>query len=262
MTSTNIWIGVDFNLPYIDWEDMKTQQGNTNAKLFNFMINCAQDNFLTQVVNHGTRKGNILDLFFTNNPSLINWTTSIPPLTPQADHDIVFIDVNTQASIPKQKKPDRFIYTKADWESMRDELSTYQLPDTTVQEQWDDFENNLTAQMIKHIPKKPPKSPKHKPWITREIITLTHRRNRAYISWKREPTKAHHGKFLHLRNRCQAEVRSAHRQYTENIFNLDEPVEIDKTKATKRFWTYVKSKKKRHQQYSPPPRKWHTDLGC
>ena len=36
----NIWLGGDFNLPQIDWDDMKTLPGNSNAKLSNMLIDC------------------------------------------------------------------------------------------------------------------------------------------------------------------------------------------------------------------------------
>ena len=42
---------------------------------------------------------------------------------------------------------------------------------------------------------------------------------------------------------CQRYIRKAHKEYLKRIFEIDSS-DDDKTKATKRFWTYVKSKKK------------------
>ena len=104
--------------------------------------------------------------------------------------------------------------------------------------------------MMKHIPHKSPKPPKQKPWMTRELITIVHRRNRAYKFWEKNKAEEARLKFLSLRNKCQNMIRLAHQQYTENIFNLTDPVD-DKLKATKRFWNYVKSKKKDSSSTAP-----------
>ena len=81
----------------------------------------------------------------------------------------------------------------------------------------------ICSQMNKHIPSKEAHSPKHKPWITREIIMFIHRCNMAYKAWKRNRTAHNHQKFIKLHSKCQANIGEAHTQYTNNIFNLGEP---------------------------------------
>ena len=240
----NIWIAGDYNLPLVNWEYMSSLPGNAYTKSSNITIDSANDHGLSQVVTIPTRKENILDLFFTSNPSLVNRVTTVPPLTATADHDIVFIDLNTQACIPKQVRPKRYIFRKANWEGMREELDNYSVPEGDTQQQWDHFESNLKQLIDKHIPSKPARPQKHKPWINREVITMIHRRNRAYKKWKKHRTEENHQKVLKLRSKCQAATRKAHSDYTDNIFNLESPEDTDKTTATKRFWGYVKAKKK------------------
>ena len=126
--SNNIWLGGDFNVPNVDWSDVMSTPNSPNTQLATKLIEVTNDRSLTQVVDLPTRKDNTLDLFFTSNPSLINRTITIPPLTQAADHDIVFIDVNTRASIPKQTPATKFLYKKADWASMRQEMSNYVPP--------------------------------------------------------------------------------------------------------------------------------------
>ena len=195
------------------------------------------------MVEHPTRKDNILDLFLTSNPSLVNRVTTTPPLTAEADHDVVFIDVNTRAFIPKRPSP-RYIYKKADWDAMRKHLEDYKLPAESVQAQWDHLEDTIVGLMKKFIPRKIPRGQKHKPWITCEIINTIHRRNRAYEKWKQTNSPETHQKFLTLRSVCQKRLRKAHQDYLDNIFNLENNSEPDKATVTKRFWTFVKSKKK------------------
>ena len=246
----NIWIGGDFNLPHIDWEHQKILKDNPHVKLSKLMINITNDFSLTQVVDLPTRKENLLDLFFTTNPTLIQQTKTLPPLTEEADHDIALIDINTRALIPKQKKSPRFTYGKADWESMKGELNMYQLPDTTVQAQWNHMEAALKSLMKKFIPRKTPRPSKHKPWITREIITTTHRRDRAYSAWKRSKSQERLDNYRKLSAQCQKMIRKAHTNYTEDIFNLDNS-DNEKPTATKKFWSYIKSQKKDSCSVSP-----------
>ena len=154
---------------------MQLLPGNDNVKLSNSLIDLMNDLALTQVVDHPTRKDGILDLFHTSNPTLVNRFTTTPPLTAKADHDIVFIDLNTRPHLPQQSPNTRYLYNKADWEGMKKKMSSYRLPVAPVQEQWDDLEATIKSLVESFVPSRPPKSPKHKPWITREVLTSIHK---------------------------------------------------------------------------------------
>ena len=58
----------DFNLPGIDWFDVRATCDSANNSL---LIDIIQDNFLTQLVNETTRECNILDLVLTTSPELV-----------------------------------------------------------------------------------------------------------------------------------------------------------------------------------------------
>ena len=248
----NVWLGGDYNLPHVDWTEMKTLPNNPNIKLSNFLINTVKNHSLFQIVDIPTRKENTLDLFFTTNPSLVNRVTTVPPLTKEADHDVVFVDVNSRAAVPKQKPTTKLLYDKADWDTMRQEMTEYSLPAAqSVQKQWDHLENLIQQLMKKHIPSKISRPQKHKPWITREIITLIHRRNRAFITWKKLKTEKNLKTLNSLKAESQQKVRKAHQDYLQNIFEVNTPSDNDKTLANKRFWTYVKSRKKDTCSVSP-----------
>ena len=248
----NIWIGGDFNLPNIKWEDQKPIASGANVKISSVLLDAVNDHSLTQVVDHPTRKGSMLDLFFTTHPGLINRNTLVPPLTKEADHDIVFVDINTKADIPKQVKRTRYIYNKADWNSMKEEMKPYTVPDGTAQEQWDHLEKKLNSLIDKHVPSKPAKPNKQKPWINREIITLMHRRDRAFKTWKQSLSEHYHQKFVKLRSRCQAKIREAHKEYLDGIFNLEDVNKSDnKASIPKRFWSYVTAQRKDNNSVSP-----------
>ena len=84
-----------------------------------------------------TQGQNILDLFLTTNPTLVD-NVSITPGLP--DHDIVLTQVNVKPEVLKQVPCNIHLYKKADWkqlkQSMRDvyvELKQSELAITTIQ---------------------------------------------------------------------------------------------------------------------------------
>ena len=77
----NMWLAGDFNLPHIDWSIQQTLPGNQNVKRSNMLIDSINDHSLVQIVERPTRQQNMLDLFFTSNPTLVNRTTTVPPLS-------------------------------------------------------------------------------------------------------------------------------------------------------------------------------------
>ena len=74
------------------------------------------DCLLEQKVTLPTRGQNILVLFLSSNPILIDKTTILPGLS---DHDIVLAEVNVKAKINKQVPRDILLYKKADWDRLK-----------------------------------------------------------------------------------------------------------------------------------------------
>ena len=101
---------------------------------------------LEQMVTSPTRGQNILDLFFTTNPTLVNKTSILPGLS---DHDIVLVEVNSRPEIIKQVPRDIPLYKKANWDqlkqSMRDLYTEFQSEPATTDSQamWDKFTSRL-----------------------------------------------------------------------------------------------------------------------
>ena len=122
---------------------------------------------------------------------------------------------------------------------MRKKMSSYRLPVAPVQEQWDNLEATIKSLVESFVPSRPPKSPKHKPWITREVLTTIHRRNRAFKSWKRNPTLDNHKRYVVLKGICQRMQRQAYKLYTESLFDPQ-----DEKHSQTKFWQFVKLKRK------------------
>ena len=99
--SSTIWIGGDFNLPDIQWEDHQIT-GHSNTKFINepFLTTC-QDLSLEQTVQFPTRCSNILDIFLSNRSTLINRVEPMPDIR---DHDIM-VYINTSIKPFRQHLP-------------------------------------------------------------------------------------------------------------------------------------------------------------
>ena len=108
-SNSQIWLLGDFNLPKIDWQLLTP---TPDCKHHTFYSNCLEafsDCMLEQMVTSPTRGQNILDLFFTTNPTLVNKTSILPGLS---DHDIVLVEVNSRPEIIKQVPRDIPLYKK------------------------------------------------------------------------------------------------------------------------------------------------------
>ena len=75
------------------------------------MIGIVNDYGLDQVVNAPTRKDNILDLFFTNNNTLVENVIVLPGMS---DHDgIPMVTISTRPKITESNPRKMFLYSKA-----------------------------------------------------------------------------------------------------------------------------------------------------
>ena len=86
--SSIIWALGDFNLPHIDWDRTQIKDSCNCKPIYEKFFDIIFDFGLEQIVKEPTRDNNILDLFLTNYPNLIQSTKTLPPLG-QGDHDIV-----------------------------------------------------------------------------------------------------------------------------------------------------------------------------
>ena len=115
----NIWVAGDFNLPKMDWDHMCPSPDCKHPSFYRQITEVLNDSNLTQTVSIPTRESNIIDLFFTTNPTLVKRVSILPGIS---DHDIVQIQVN----ILFQKPRSISLYKKAKlgW----DEAGTRSLP--------------------------------------------------------------------------------------------------------------------------------------
>ena len=91
-------MGGDFNLPDINWENSEIVGRTYPIDINQAFLDTFNDAGLRQIVKEPTRGNNILDLFLTNCPDLINSNSTVAGL---GDHAAVRIESTLQ--LPRKK---------------------------------------------------------------------------------------------------------------------------------------------------------------
>ena len=87
------------NLPGFDWKHNCLFPTCRFPELTRKFADCLDDHGWVQLITNPTRGKNVVDLFITNNDSLIVKTQVIPGIS---DHDAVFFEGNIKATFTKQ----------------------------------------------------------------------------------------------------------------------------------------------------------------
>ena len=258
LAGAHTWIRGNFYLGDICWETEGIKPYAAESGLCKRLLSVAKDNFLEQMVMESTRitedTENVLDLFFSNNPSLVNRVEVIPGIS---DHETIYIESSLSPS--KAKTPPRqvFIYNKADFTSIKAKLRRVKEeflsmePIATTQELWNKFRSTVSDLMTKYIPTKILSGKKiKKPWINRKITVLMHRREKLFRRMKKTKNETDIRKFKECKKAVQKTERQSYWSYINNIIETGEP-DRDQPPKQKRFWNYIKSLRKDTTGISP-----------
>jgi hypothetical protein len=109
----HVIIAGDFNCPDIEWATMEIKTGASDREVQLALLDITSEYGLTQIHDKPTREGNMLDLAFTNNPSLIKTSGNAPGIS---DHDIVITDSMIKPHYCNQQPQKRYIFSKANWD--------------------------------------------------------------------------------------------------------------------------------------------------
>ena len=178
-----IVIAGDFNLPGWDWctKLLKPTQYPAIHHKFREGI---EDLGLEVVNQEPTRGENFLDLFLTNQPSLVTRTENLPGL---ADHDAVYIEF--QINPPKRRQPKRQIplYTeecivplKAAAAELNAQIIGKYSIDSEIEAVWSEFKDGLLQACAEHVPHRTTKSKSSLPWLDYNTKKLVIRRDRIH----------------------------------------------------------------------------------
>ena len=144
-----------------------------------------------------SRGNNIIDLFFTTHPSLVDKCVSIPGV---GDHDAVLLDISTTPQCNEQNKRQILLRNKTDLTSLTYDLNMFSsnfvlqsFPD--VNSCWTVLRNNVIQLMRKYVPNRITRSRKRMKTETRKIVR---RKNRAFTKdqFTKSPTDLQRYKYL------------------------------------------------------------------
>ena len=234
-TGAHTWIGGDFNLGDIDWTTESVKQYANKSGLCHQLLQISKDHFLDQMVLEPTRitedTANILDLFFSNNQSLVNRVDIIPGIS---DHEVVYVESSLRPSRAITPPRKVFCYNKADFDSLKMELRRVKEefvslePTSTTQALWDKFRTIVTDLMQKYIPTKTLNGKKiRKPWINRKVKSQMRRRDKLFRRMKKTKNDSDIRKYKECKKALQKHERQAYWTYINGIIEADDP-EVDR----------------------------------
>ena len=143
---------------------------------------------LTQIHDKSTRKGNMLDLVFTNNPSLIKTTGNAPGIS---DHDIVITDSIIKPHYCKQQPQKRYIFSKANWEKIKTDITEIakdinnNINSKDINFSWNQLKHGILSTVDQNEPSKMIKKKHHIPWLNRSLKRMLRRKARLHKHAKR-----------------------------------------------------------------------------
>jgi len=239
--TATLWIGGDFNLPDIQWDKHLTTCAHNTKAVNESYMNMFEDISLSQLVEFPTRGSNILDLFFSNRPTLVN---RIEPMPGVSDHDtMVYIDTNVRPFRQRPIKRKILLWKNADLDKLQSSATTLskKLTDnytvnTRVNILWESFKSGVDN-ISDQIPSKMTTTRYNQPWVNRKIKRLATKKQRAYNKARTTKCDADWARFKRLTKAQRIECRNA---YNSHIMDIISP-EIHQ--RPKRFWGFIKSRR-------------------
>ena len=135
-------------------------------------LQAEENSGLNEVVDFQTRDDNLLDIFLTNRPSLIQSCKSLPG-----------ISVSVKYQRPIRRKI--WLWSKADLPSMKEDLKSFSDEfigkysiEADVDTMWTEFSSKSTQLMTDYIPSKLSTARFSQPWINRDLKRLSHRKKK------------------------------------------------------------------------------------
>ena len=198
----------------------------------------AADYGLEQMVSQPTRANNILDIFFTNRPTLVERCSLIPGMS---DHDgVPMIIIGARPKVIKTKPRKVFLYGKAnidaikeDMKQLSEHLASHEAVshNTSVKDLWALFVEGVNGAMNSHIPTRIANKRNTTPWIGTKIKRLLKKKQRAFNYRHKVRDRPSIDRFHELRRVTHRATRKARREFI-NSFCFD---------SCKKFWSFMKS---------------------
>ncbi len=176
----------------IDWSDQSIDSKISSKILSQELLDITNDFNLEQMVSHPTRRDRSLDLFFTDNATLVEKSIVVPGLR---DHDgIALVTINLNPKRSNQKPRKVFLYNKADMEGLRSDMTNFgnefiNDPCNNIETLWTKFKTKLHESMDRYIPSKMIRKTNKSPWINGRVKRVLKRKQRAYNTARKSGKK-------------------------------------------------------------------------
>ena len=174
----------DFNLPGTNWSESLVKHDSSYKAIHEHSLEILHGHGLQQLVTFPTLQVNTLDLVATNKPSSI---INIQSSADVSDHDMVPFDVRSQVTMIEQPPRTIYMYHRANWDVLREELHVALTTDhggtlegTDVEQLWSKFKSSIVQVVNKYIPYKLTQKRHRLPWINNNIKRLIRKRDRLY----------------------------------------------------------------------------------
>ena len=238
--NSTIWIAGDANLPDIDWKANTVSGHSYPISINKLLLDTIFDTSSEQVVDIPTRGNNILDIFITNRPTLIDRCKVVPGVS---DHDIVFVQAQTRATRKKPPRRKILLWKNVDTDSLltatldfaTDFTSRYTTT-TDINTLWQSFRDFTTNVIDKFVPSKMSSTRFNQPWVTRKVKRLSKRKKRAYHKARDSGTEHDINRYKSIRTETRNECRTAYHTYIRDIITTD--------RNPKKLYSYVKGKRR------------------
>ena len=210
------------------------------------VIDIALDRNLQQLVTESTRGKNALDLFFTNNESLVQHVNVKPSLS---DH--VYVEIECLAK-PKRTPPTTrrrvFLWKNANCDAISEDMETLDqllaskespndISSNDVESMWETFKTTLSNSMEKKIPSKLVSKKKNsRLWINTATRRALRKKQKLYRKAKRSGNYEDWAQFRKFRRTLERRIRKQHRDCVSGTIGAS--LEANTSKS---FSNYVKA---------------------
>ena len=204
---------------------------------------------LHQIVEDPTRYSStcnsLIDHLYVSN---VGSVLSIMCSSPLGTSDHCSLSASFNLSPPSRPLPSKrkiWLYSKADFDKLNDELSVKlasfdSVNSNDINSLWSVFKEVFMSEVSSHIPSKTISSKKSTPWFTKRVRRKLKARDRAHKRAKQLDTPAAWSSYRHRRNQAVGALRDSKQKFISDMSG--------KLKTLKNFWTSFHSISKVHKR--------------
>ena len=208
------------------------------------------------MVSEPTRENNILDLFLTNSPTLVDSVSVVPGI---ADHLAVIGVDRLRPTIQKVKPRTVHLYPKASWEGMRQGMQEFQATflatceGKSTEQLWQEFMGKTETLIGRYVPAKTLRGRKNLPWITQEIRRKMNRRDNLYHIQKTTGKDSHRKLFKKVKYEVDCMTKKSYNAYLYSLVGItDKTPDTDSSRPnTKKLFSFLKNCRQDSKGSSP-----------